>query len=98
LAWIFFRAASVSQGLTIIRKIFFAPGPLFIDSRAYLFYSFFGIFCLLLLDRRVEKAGPGAAWLGFRSAGIRLTSYALVIILILAIGVLDGGQFIYFQF
>ncbi len=98
LAWIFFRAASVSQGLTILGKMIVRPGPLFIDSRAYLFYSFFGIFCLLWMDRKAEQAGPGAARIRLRPAWVRLASYALTIILILMIGVLDGGQFIYFQF
>lgn len=33
-----------------------------------------------------------------RSVVVRFTSYVLIAILILTIGVFDGGQFIYFKF
>jgi alginate O-acetyltransferase complex protein AlgI len=97
-AWVFFRGGSLPRSLSILRKILFQPGPLFIDSRAYLFYSLFGILCLIGIDGRAEKAGPGTPLIGFRPVWARLLAYALLVVLILAIGVLDGGQFIYFQF
>ena len=32
---------------------------MFIDSRAYLLYSFFGMICLLWMDRKGERAETG---------------------------------------
>jgi alginate O-acetyltransferase complex protein AlgI len=97
-AWVFFRGGSLPRITSILHRIVFHPGPVFIDSRAYMAYSFFAILSLILIDLRAESAGPGAPLINLRPAWARLISYALVIIVILAIGVLDGGQFIYFQF
>lgn len=97
-AWIFFRAGSLPRSLAVIRKILFNPGPLFIDSRAYLAYSLLAVLSLFLIDLRAEAAGPAAPLVPFRPAWARVLSYALILTAILAVGVLDGGQFIYFQF
>ncbi len=98
LAWIFFRAGSLPRSLSIIRKILFQPGPLFYDSRAYLLYSAFAILALILIDLRAERVGSGTDVITLRPAWVRILAYALIATVILAIGVLDGGQFIYFQF
>jgi alginate O-acetyltransferase complex protein AlgI len=97
-AWVFFRGGSLPRIASILHRIAFHPGPVFIDSRAYMAYSLFAILSLILIDLRAEAAGPGVSLINLRPAWARLVAYALIIIIILAIGVLDGGQFIYFQF
>lgn len=97
-AWIFFRGGDLSRIVSIIQKILFDHGRLFIGSRAYLIYSIFGILCLILIDHRAETGGGQESLTSFKHPVLRLTSDALLIIIILTVGVLDGGQFIYSRF
>jgi len=95
ITWIFFRADTVDNALSIINRILAKPGPLFIGDNAIFAYSLLGILILFLKDLYDEldinisftnKKLPKYFW------------YSTLIILILMIGVFDGGQFIYFQF
>ena len=98
LAWIFFRAASMSDALLIIRRIFTFKGPLFTDTFSMMAYAFFGIGFLLLYEIKSEFFPGKFTLLNNRHWLVRQVSCAVLLILILSIGVLDGGQFIYFQF
>ena len=97
-AWIFFRANSVDDAFLIIRHIAFLQGPLFIGEWQQLIYGFSGIAFLLLIEIRREyylhSHLPFVTnhWLKEQLA------YAMLIVLLLMVGVFDGGQFIYFQF
>jgi len=97
-AWIFFRANSISDAFVIIKKIIVSHGKLYIgDSIAFFIYSLFGIGVLLAVDFRVEflkRKNP----MPITSRIIRYAWYTSLVIFILLVGVLDGGQFIYFQF
>lgn len=97
-AWIFFRAASMSDALLIIRKIFTFEGPLFTDSLSMMAYAFFGIAFLAVYETKAEFFPAKFTLLHHRNQVVRQLSYAVLVILILLIGVFDGGQFIYFQF
>lgn len=96
---IFGRAASASEAFEIIRKIFTEPGKLFVADIELIFAS--GIIALLILFFKdfTDEYLPGK-YLLYENPHpvIRFSSYLLTIALILTLGVLTGGQFIYFQF
>lgn len=98
LAWIFFRAPDLSTAFAIIGKILTTTGTLFIESPPYLIYSFFGLSILLFKDFTDEFTPSRFLLFESRHKFIRVMAYSSIIILILLIGVFDGGQFIYFQF
>ncbi|MEO6301963.1 MAG: MBOAT family O-acyltransferase, partial [Bacteroidia bacterium] len=97
IAWIFFRANSMSDAIYILKKIVSFDGGLFMDTPSTIIFSFFGIMLLMLTEFWIENFKRRIIRLK-SNAAIRHISYATLIILILMIGVFDGGQFIYFQF
>lgn len=94
---IFGHASSASEGFEIVRKIFVEPGDLFIEKTT-LAYSFMGIIMLFVKDFSDEFYPK--QFLLFSNAHIlvRYIAYIGISIIILLTGVLNGGQFIYFQF
>jgi D-alanyl-lipoteichoic acid acyltransferase DltB (MBOAT superfamily) len=97
-AWVFFRAGSGEEAIMIIKKILLMKGPIFIGTPSVLIYSFFAIAFLLVVELKAEYFNESIQLLHSRNALIRKLSYSFLIIIILMIGVFDGGQFIYFQF
>ena len=97
-AWIFFRANSLSDALMIIRKIFSFSGTLYYENPSIILYSVFGILFLLAFELKEEYYKGEINLLNNKSPVIRNLSYAFLILVILMIGVFDGGEFIYFQF
>lgn len=97
-AWIFFRANNLPDALLIIKKIASLSGDIFTGNKQQLVYCFCGLAFLIITEFRREYHGLGA--LPFRrTTWIREEfAYASLIVLILLLGVFDGGQFIYFQF
>ena len=96
---IFFRAPSIDNALLIIKRIFTAKGPLFIESDpSSVVYSVMGILLLLAVELKLEFYKGGFSFFNNRNWLVRNLSYAIIVIIILLFGVLDGGQFIYFQF
>lgn len=97
-SWIFFRANSVQDAFLIVNKIFSFSGDIYYPNFQQLFYSISAIAILLLIEFRQNyyfktplpfKSGY---WISEQLA------YSALLIITLAIGVFDGGQFIYFQF
>ena len=95
---IFFRALSVSDAVSIISKFFAFEYEFFLGQPSTFIYGVFSILLLMTVDSLQEffpnafqrfKRGPAA---------MRYAVYAAITILIIMIGVFDGGQFIYFQF
>jgi D-alanyl-lipoteichoic acid acyltransferase DltB (MBOAT superfamily) len=97
-AWIFFRANNVNDAFNIIYKIFSFKGSIYVENPGMLIYSFFGILILILIEMKQEYYKGLFLFMNNKNWLIRYISYATIIILILLIGVFDGGQFIYFQF
>ncbi len=95
---IFFRATSVTEAFTIINKITHFNGPLFYDSLSTLLFIAMGILYVSAHDIKAEffdnrfSLSHSKYWL------VRNVYYCVLIIIILATGVFDGGEFIYFQF
>ena len=89
---------SISRAFFIIEKIFTNfSGPLYYYNPSMIIFSLFGIVVLFLVEWKMEYYKGTFSFLNNKSWVIRNLSYALLIIIILLIGVFDGGQFIYFQ-
>ena len=97
-AWVFFRANNLDDALLIIRKMATFKGPIWFENGSMLMYSFGAIFLLLAVEAKQEYFKASFSLMNNKNWVIRNAVYALLIILILLIGVFDGGQFIYFQF
>jgi len=96
-AWIFFRAKSIDSAFLIIRKIFTFKGPLFISTPSLIIYSLLAIGLLLTCEFFTEFY-PQVSLINNKYKPVRYIAYASLVTIILVMGVLDGGQFIYFQF
>ncbi len=94
-AWIFFRLPDIDDVFVVMGKIFNDHGKLFLEPTLYL-----GVVSLVILIVKDSCDQFGAKLKLFNSkyAVVRYFSVALLISYILLLGVLEGGQFIYFQF
>lgn len=97
-AWIFFRANNVSDAFAIIGKMATPVGNLFIGKPSIFLFSVFGILVLYLSELFWNGSQERFPLFAHPNWVVRQFSYATVVILILLLGVFDGGQFIYFQF
>jgi D-alanyl-lipoteichoic acid acyltransferase DltB (MBOAT superfamily) len=95
---IFFRSLSVSDALSIISKLFAFGHPVFIGNTSTFIFSIVVISLLVLVEIRQEFFPGGISLFENKHAVVRHLSYAAIVLIILLIGVFDGGQFIYFQF
>jgi D-alanyl-lipoteichoic acid acyltransferase DltB (MBOAT superfamily) len=95
---IFFRALSVSDATSIISKFFAFEYGFFLGQPSTFIYSVFAILLLMTVDT-VQEFFPHV-FHRFKTGNVvmRYAVYAAITILIVMIGVYDGGQFIYFQF
>lgn len=96
-AWTFFKAHTFVEACLAVRKMIMPTGTLYTPNTATLLYCLVGICLVIISDIQEEKKGYHPM-LDSRSVVVRFTSYVLIAILILTIGVFDGGQFIYFKF
>jgi len=96
-AWIFFRANTTPDAFYIVKSIASLQGPLFIDKTA-IGYGFIAI--LLLLSIELWQEWGIRSHLPFKTNHwlTEHLAYSALVLLILVLGVFDGGQFIYFQF
>lgn len=96
-AWTFFKARTLSDALLAIQKMAIPTGTLYKPNASVLLYSVLGIAVLVMCDLLQERDGRHPL-LESRYTAVRFTGYVALTIMILSIGVFDGGQFIYFQF
>lgn len=94
---VFGRALTFADSITVYEKIIFERGTIFLDKTT-LAYSSIGIVMLLVSDFRDEYFSNKLLLFENKFFIIRLGSYLFVCLLILWIGILNGGQFIYFKF
>lgn len=98
-SWIFFRANSISDAFIVIKRILTVKGKLFYnDDLELLFYPAIGLLILLLFEANQEVNHGVNKLFNNKSPVIRMATYCFILIMIVLIGVFDGGQFIYFQF
>jgi D-alanyl-lipoteichoic acid acyltransferase DltB (MBOAT superfamily) len=93
---IFFRANSITDAFEVIHKVFTAQGSLFIDADA-VFAGLLSLVILIFKDVKDEFCIK-CNFLHSKHVVIRYASAIALMAFILSMGVLDGGQFIYFQF
>ena len=97
-AWIFFRAKNITEAFSIVKKILYFDGPFFNPNKSIFLFSIIGIIFLMLVELKREyfnnlfSFSLNEYWL------VRNFYYSFLIIVIILIGVFDGGEFIYFQF
>lgn len=98
-SWIFFRANSLQDAFTVVKRIFTTRGKLFYnDDLELLFYPLIGLVILLFFESAQEMNHGVNPFLNHRSPVIRMATYCFLLVMVILIGVFDGGQFIYFQF
>ncbi len=97
IAWVFFRANSTSDAFSIIHKIFTNYGVPFVDPTTLIF-GLFGLSILLLKEFSEEFIPNSNFFFESKNPIVSAFASALLIVIILSMGVFDGGQFIYFQF
>lgn len=90
---------SMQKAFFIIEKIFSnIISPLYFGNPSTIIFSLLGILILFSAEWQMEYRQGGLPFLNNKNWIVRKLSYAVLIIIILLIGVFDGGQFIYFQF
>lgn len=99
-AWIFFRASSLGDALTVVERIATGagagavpPGLSIID----LVLSLGGIAALQVVHL-VQRKHPDRTWLAERAAYVRWPLQYLLVLSIILLGVYESHPFIYFQF
>lgn len=95
---IFFRANTVAQATSIIKKIVTFKGPMFFDNASMMIFIFLGIFYLTIYEFKKEFFSNRFTLTGNKYWLVRNGYYCLLIFIILLTGVFDSGEFIYFQF
>ena len=94
-AWIFFRMSDANQAFTVIGKIFTNHGELYTDPTLYLGLA---SLVILVIKDSLDQMHSRVKLFQSKYAVVRFLSVAFLISYILLFGVLEGGQFIYFQF
>ena len=96
--WIFFRANNLADALHVVRAIFSGRFSFpYLGNTSHFAYGLFALGCLLLLEIWFRQGDPSEKIAGLRTP-LRWALYLGAAMIILLIGVFDGGQFIYFQF
>lgn len=95
---VFARSADLADAFLVLQKIFTEPGSLFIGAPSILIFSILGINMVMFKDFTDEYYPNRFRLFDHPDKPVRILSVSLVIVLILLIGVFDGGEFIYFQF
>jgi D-alanyl-lipoteichoic acid acyltransferase DltB (MBOAT superfamily) len=98
MTWVFFRANSVADSFLILKKIAIDHGMIFINTIGTMIYGVLGILMLIISDIFQEKNNGVHYFLENRRPLVRSISYIVICLIILAFGVFDTSQFIYFQF
>jgi len=99
---IFYRSQSVQEAFNTIKRLFQPSTPWFLatefQERALLVYSFTGFGLVMLADIQKEFYNRSPFFLDSGKTIVRMGACIGLVILILILGVFDGGQFVYFQF
>jgi D-alanyl-lipoteichoic acid acyltransferase DltB (MBOAT superfamily) len=98
LAWIFFRANSISDALTVVGKICSEPGPLFKGDGIPALMLPLMMILILLFKEIKDECSIKLNFMHHSSSWISIPSCAFMVIIILLCAEFNSGQFIYFQF
>lgn len=96
MAWIFFRANTISDACVAISKMFTNPGMPFLSPMAMLFGTLsLGI---LAIKDFADEFKPNLKLMSSDNQVISVVTCAFLTVYVILFGVLDSSQFIYFQF
>ncbi|HMO60636.1 MAG TPA: MBOAT family O-acyltransferase [Ferruginibacter sp.] len=95
---VFFRAPTIDQAMIILKRIFTFSGSVWFDSPSMMLYCFGAILLLVVAEWLEEFQHNKFLFFNSNNRLVRRLAYTAMVLLILAAGVFDGGQFIYFQF
>lgn len=99
ISWVLFRANTLTDGMYIIRHMLTFKGPLWYNNAPdTIIYPIIGIVLMLFVEHNIEFHHKKLTLLHNSNWFVKNLSYAFLVIIILLMGVFDGGQFIYFQF
>jgi D-alanyl-lipoteichoic acid acyltransferase DltB (MBOAT superfamily) len=98
LSLIFFRAQSLKEAFTIIKRIFTSKGSVYFENPSIIMFSILGVGFMMLVEFKKEFFNDLFTLSNNRFWLVRNCYYCLLLIIILIAGVFDGGEFIYFQF
>lgn len=96
--WIFFRANSLGDAWLVIEKIFSFQGSLYLGTISTIIYGGFGLLLLITKEMREEYFPQRLKLISNQNVWVSSLCHAIIILIILSLGVFNGGQFIYFQF
>lgn len=99
-AFVFFRSATMADAFSILHKIVFERGRLFIGDNSWLMaYAGFALAIVFAVEFS-EEYGLWGKFSFYNNSRplLRYFAYCFLVIVILLIGVFDKNQFIYFQF
>lgn len=94
-AWIFFRMPDAGQAFSVIEKIFTNRGDLYNEPTLYIGLA---SLIILMIKDSMDQSNSRIEFFQSKYTVVRFLSVAFMISYILLFGVLEGGQFIYFQF
>ena len=94
--WIFFRAADIHSSFEIIKSIAKLSGPMFYggNDNSVFVYSLFGVFVLGVYELQYEFFKGKMHIFNNKNIFIRYASFFVILILIMLLGVFDGGEII----
>ena len=95
---VFSRSSNLPDAMLVFSKIFSTHGALFIGVPSIFIFGILGIVLMFVKDFTDEFTPAKFLLFENKYKPVRILAYSAVIILILLIGVFDGGEFIYFQF
>lgn len=95
---VIFRNTDMSNALGIVKKIFTNTGSVYYDNPSMILFCCMGALIVLVSEFRKEYFKNFLSWFDSKNWLVRNIAYVAVIMLILIMGVFDGGQFIYFKF
>ena len=93
---IYGMSSSFDEANLIVKKIFSESGPLFTDDISFIL-GFSSLFILLVKDLK-DEYNLRFNFFYSKHVAVRIFSIVFITVYILLFGVLNGGQFIYFQF
>ncbi|MDN3643381.1 MBOAT family O-acyltransferase [Lutimonas halocynthiae] len=97
-AWIFFRADSLKDAFDVIQSIFSqSDHSFYLGDKGIFGFSIMAIIILLINDFVAEYYNKVKLF-NNKNIVIRYTSIVFIVLYIIAFGVFDNSQFIYFQF
>ncbi|MFN8250495.1 MAG: MBOAT family O-acyltransferase [Ferruginibacter sp.] len=95
---VIFRNTDMSDAVGIVKKIFTHTGTIYYDNPSMILFCCLGAVIVLVSEFRKEYFKNFLSWFDSGNWLVRNIAYVAVIMLILIMGVFDGGQFIYFKF